>query len=149
MTEPVIGFNREGAEQYKKIAREVTRRMMNETPHRARWQQRQGSTGAKIISFQIVSSTPGDRRAQVEILQRSFSGPVFGSELEDSTVVVYDTDGCHLNEPNIDLTGRRGKAVLMLVDAEAAALHFPDEYDPPEYYWNVLTLCCPSIICDN
>jgi len=42
MSDEIIVFNREGAEQYKKIAREVARRMQNETPHRARWQQNGG-----------------------------------------------------------------------------------------------------------
>lgn len=51
-----IGFNTEGYEQYKKIAREVTRRMHNEMPHRARWQQaRGGSGGGHTIWFEITS----------------------------------------------------------------------------------------------
>ena len=45
MSDEIIVFNREGAEQYKKIAREVARRMQNETPHRARWQQQKGGGG--------------------------------------------------------------------------------------------------------
>ena len=108
-----------------------------------------GSGGSQIISFSIVSSVAGSREANVEILQRSFTGTVYGSDLGDTVVVVYDTDGCHLNEPNVDLTGRRGKAVLMLTDAQAAAAHFPGDYNPPTWYWNVLTLCCPTIICEG
>jgi len=45
MTDPVYGFNDEGKRQYEKIAREVTRRMMNETPHRGRWQRHIGISG--------------------------------------------------------------------------------------------------------
>jgi hypothetical protein len=74
---------------------------------------------------------------------------VFGSFLEGEVVIVYDTDGCYFNEPGVDLLGRRGKAVLMLVDDEAAQLHFPDDYDPPEYYWQVLSLCCDSTTCES
>jgi len=45
MTEPAIGFNKEGYEEYKQIAREVSRRVMNEMPHRGRWQQKESSAG--------------------------------------------------------------------------------------------------------
>ena len=45
MTEPAIGFNKEGYEEYKQIAREVSRRLMNEMPHRGRWQQKESSAG--------------------------------------------------------------------------------------------------------
>jgi len=106
-----------------------------------------GESGSKIISFAIISSDPTLRSAQVEIRQRSFTGTVFGSTLDDTVVTVYDTDGCYLNEPNVDLTGRNGKAVLMYVDAEAEAAHFPD-YDVPTQYWNVLSLCCPNVVCE-
>lgn len=136
-------------EQMAKIARENARRMMNERPHRARWQRVGGSGGGmEIISFSINSSDPLTRSADVEIRQRSFAGTVYGSTLDDTNVIVYDTDGCYLNEPNVDLTGRLGKAVLMLVDDEAAATHFADSYEVPEKYWNVLTLCCPHFTCE-
>jgi len=58
MADEIIGFNREGAEQYKKIAREVARRMQNETPHRARWQQQKGA-GKGIIQFQPTDVCEG------------------------------------------------------------------------------------------
>lgn len=107
-----------------------------------------GGSGVQIISFSINSSDPLTRSADVEIRQRTFPGTVFGSTLDDTNVIVYDTDGCYLNEPNVDLTGRLGKAVLMLVDDEAAATHFADSYEVPEKYWNVLTLCCPHFTCE-
>ena len=49
MSDEIIGFNREGAEQYKKIAREVARQMQNETPHRARWQQNGGGGSVRVV----------------------------------------------------------------------------------------------------
>jgi len=57
MTEPAIGFNKEGYEEYKQIAREVSRRIMNEGSHRGRWQQREGggSGGGHTIWFTIDS----------------------------------------------------------------------------------------------
>lgn len=45
MADPVVGFDAQGAEQYKKIAREVMRRMMNPAQVRGRWQQREGGSG--------------------------------------------------------------------------------------------------------
>lgn len=107
-----------------------------------------GGSSTQIISFSINSSDPLTRSADVEIRQRSFAGTVYGSTLDDTNVIVYDTDGCYLNEPNVDLTGRLGKAVLMLVDDEAAATHFADSYEVPEKYWNVLSLCCPHFTCE-
>lgn len=103
----------------------------------------------QMISFIIVSSDPSTRSALVEIRQKTFNGVPYGSILEGEAVYVYDTDGCFLNEPNVDLTGRKGKAVLMYVDEEAAGLHFAGSYDPPEKYWNILSLCCPSIVCEE
>lgn len=121
-----------------------------------------GGGGAKIIAFAIVSTDPTNRSALVEIRQRTFPGKVYGSILEDTVVTVYDTDGCYLNEPNVDLTGRLGKATLMYIDEEAAAAHFEgytsdsacDDYNTssqgclPLKYWNVISLCCPSTICE-
>ena len=114
-----------------------------------RWEVVSVGGGTKIISFAIVSSDPTARTALVEIRQRSFNGTVYGSILEDSVVSVYDTDGCYLNEPNVELTGRLGKAILMKVDDEAYGLHFDGMYDPPDWYWNVMSICCPSTICET
>jgi len=148
MSDEIIGFNRDGAEQYKKIAREVTRRMQNETPHRARWQQQKGGGGgAKWIRFIIVSSDPTTSSAIVNIRQRSFTGVADGSSLSDTVIdSVYDTAGCYLNEINVDLTGRSGFAMLMLVDNEAEELHFGVD-GAPQWYWMVTGICCPSLSC--
>jgi hypothetical protein len=128
-----------------------------------RWEVPGGQTEAgETISFAIISNDPTTRTALVEIRQRTFRGQTYGSFLEDTVVYVHDTDGCYLNEPNVDLTGRLGKAILMYVDQEAAEVHFPEDafgsscdtdYSSlvgcaPEKYWNVISLCCPSTICE-
>lgn len=107
------------------------------------------SGGTQIITFLIVSSDPTSREAIVELNERSFRGKTYGSFLGDTVVYVYDTEGCHLNEPNVDLTGRRGKAVLMYVNAEVAALHFGGLEYAPEKYWQVLSICCPTTVCEE
>lgn len=115
-----------------------------------RWEVGSGLSGeTQVINFQIVSSDPTTRSALVQIEQRAFLGKVFGSFLEDTVVYVYDTLGCNLNEPNEDLTGRFGQAVLMYVDDAAAELHFADQYEPPEKYWVVMNICCPQIVCED
>ncbi len=55
MAGEVIGFDEKGSEQYKKIAREVMRRMMNPAQMRGRWQQRESSGGGHTIWFTIDS----------------------------------------------------------------------------------------------
>jgi hypothetical protein len=55
MTEPAIGFNKDGYEQYKQIAREHVRRMINEKPNRGRWQQKEQGGGGHTIWFTIDS----------------------------------------------------------------------------------------------
>lgn len=55
MADAVVGFDEKGSEQYKKIAREVMRRMMNPAQMRGRWQQREGSGGGDTIWFTIDS----------------------------------------------------------------------------------------------
>lgn len=55
MTEVAIAFNEEGYGEYKQIAREVSRRIMNEKPHRGRWQQKEQGGGGHTIWFTIDS----------------------------------------------------------------------------------------------
>ena len=130
--------------------RETARRTKNETPHRGRWQNTGGTggSGAQIIAFQIVSSDPVTFSATVQIRQRTFTGEVYGSTLDDTVVEVYDTDGCYLNEPNLDLTDRKGHAALFFVDDEAEALHFAYGGAVPEKYWKVIGLCCANTSCE-
>jgi hypothetical protein len=136
--------------QLQKLIREHTRRMRNPASQRRQYGGPRDPGGqTQIINFQIISSDPTNRSALVQIEQRAFRGTVYGSILEDSVVSVYDTLGCNLNEPNVDLTGRFGQAVLMYTDDAAAALHFSDEYEPPERYWCVTNICCPQVVCEE
>lgn len=109
------------------------------------------SSGSEMqcIAFAVISTDPENRSAIVEIRQRTFRGEVYNSILNDAVVDVYDTDGCFLNEPNVDLTGRLGKAMLFYTDNEALAAHFDNDasYAPPKY-WNVFNLCCPHNECE-
>lgn len=138
-------------DQVRKLIREDARRLVNARPHRGRWQGAEEATGGggNIIAFQIVSSDPTTFSAYVQIRQRSFLGEVYGSDLGDTVVDVYDTDGCYLNEPNVDLTDRKGHAVLVYTDDEAEALHFAGYGGAaPERYWKVIGLCCANTSCD-
>lgn len=139
--------------QIQQVVREFNNRHyknVNNPLPQGRWQGRYPITsgGSQIISFIIVSSDPTTRSALVDIQQRAFTGLVYGSTLEDTVVTVYDTDGCYLNEPDVDLTARRGKAVLMYTDTAAAELHFPGDPAPPNQYWCVMSICCPQIVCE-
>ena len=136
-------------EQLKRTVRETVRRQRENTGPSGRWHKKGGGgAGASILSFLIISSDPTLRSALVETKQRAFAGQAFGSTLNDTVVTVYDTDGCFLNEPNVDLTGRRGKAVLMNNDDEAGEIHFGGKGLGPTKYWNVLSLCCPQVACE-
>lgn len=133
-------------EQIKRDLREGLQRARVGFGPPGRWHKKGSAGGASIISFSVISSDAITRSALVDIRQRAFSGQVFGSILGDTVVTVYDTDGCYLNEPNVDLTGRRGKALLTITDQEAKDLHFGGA--GPAKYWNVLSLCCPQVVCE-
>ena len=64
MTEVAIAFNEEGYGEYKQIAREVSRRVMNEKPHRGRWQQKEQGGGGHEIFFEIESVTCDEAEAK-------------------------------------------------------------------------------------
>lgn len=49
-----IAFGPKAVEQIAKTVREVSRRLMNETPHRGRWQQRAPGGGGETIWFTIT-----------------------------------------------------------------------------------------------
>ena len=57
-------FGQQAVDQIAKTVREVSRRMMNEQPHRGRWQQRQP---AGTMLEAIVTSCKGDGWYEVEI----------------------------------------------------------------------------------
>jgi hypothetical protein len=119
MTEPAIGFNKEGYEEYKQIAREVSRRIMNEGPHRGRWQQREGggSGGGHTIWFTITDVLCPDtdyvEQATLVVAARIYNQSCTGvppGANDDGTYSVYD-DCSHLYglTPS-DLMGTKGKA---------------------------------------
>lgn len=118
-----------------------------------RWDDARGvwtmAAEMNILSFQIISSDPFTRSALVEVVGKTFSGRPYDSILEGEVVTVYDTDGCFLNEPNAELTGRKGKATLYYTGIEAIEIHFSGDYNPPKKYWNVISLCCPASICEE
>ncbi len=105
-----------------------------------------GGGDSNAFLFQIVSSDPSIRRALVQIETRTFTGPAFGSTLDDTVVYVYDRMGCLLNEPNVDLTGRWGRAELFIWDSQAYPSWFTAGTEP-EKIWLVTALCCPQTSC--
>lgn len=108
-----------------------------------------GSGETQILSFDIISSDFSDRSGLANIVTRSFSGAAYGSILSDSVVAIYDIEGCHLNEPNVDLTGRQGSAVLTYTTQTAADLWFGGSLAyAPEKYWRVFELCCADPVCE-
>ena len=114
-----------------------------------------GGSSIQIVSFQIVSSDPLSRRAIALVEERTFIGEVHGRLLEGEhpPIYVWDTDGCYLTETNVDLTARRGKAILMYVTGNTLDIHSPYmggyDYQEGDLYWNVLSLCCPAISCED
>lgn len=63
--EPTV-FGPKATEQIAKTVREVSRRMMNEQPHRGRWQQRQTTA---VLLEAIVSSCIGNGWYSVEVAE--------------------------------------------------------------------------------
>lgn len=57
MPEHVIGFNQDGYDEHRKIVREVTRRVKNETPHRARYQNPRTLMCAVILDEALAVAT--------------------------------------------------------------------------------------------
>lgn len=155
MTEPAIGFNQAGYEEHKKIVREVNRRMMNERPHRGRWQQHPGGGGGETIRFEIYAADCDNRSAVVQILSSRLSshnvtdsytidGQTEVNELGETVasrfVAVYDKAGCYLNESNRNLRTRVGYAAYVY----GRPLH---QYDP-WWAWEVIALCEQQTTCE-
>lgn len=57
MAEQAIGFTEDGYAQYKRIAREVTRRMQNERPQRGRWQNIATQETAVILDEALAAAS--------------------------------------------------------------------------------------------
>ncbi len=118
MTDVAIGFNKEGYEEYKQIAREVSRRVMNDKPHRGRWQQKEQGGGGHTIWFTIDDVLcPGvDYDVTEETLVVTADWYAAGCSKtppganEDGTYNVYDfCTGFNGLTPN-ELIGTKGKA---------------------------------------
>ncbi len=105
-----------------------------------------GGGGSNAFLFQVVSSDPSIRRALVQIETRTFTGPAYGSTLDDTVVYIYDRMGCLLNEPNVNLTGRWGRAELYIWGNAAFPTWFAAG-DEPSKIWLITNLCCPQTSC--
>ena len=122
MSDPVVGFDAKGAEQYKKIAREVMRRMMNPAQMRGRWQQREGggSGGGHTIWFTItdVLCPETDYVAETALVvtatyyNQSCTGTPPGSEY-GGDYYVYDICNYLYGLTPQDLVGTTGRATYM------------------------------------
>ena len=122
MTEPAIGFNKEGYEEYKQIAREVSRRIMNEQPHRGRWQQKEsgGSGGGHTIWFTITDVLCPDTDyvsettlvATATWYNQSCTGTPPGAEY-GGEYYVYDICNYLYGLTPQDLVGTTGRATYM------------------------------------
>jgi hypothetical protein len=121
MTEPAIGFNKEGYDEYKQIAREVSRRIMNEKSHRGRWQQKEsGSGGGHTIWFTItdVLCPDTDYVAETTLVatatyyNQSCTGTPPGVNYE-GTYNVYDICNYLYGLTPGDLIGTTGRATYM------------------------------------
>ena len=117
MTEPAIGFNKEGYEEYKKIAREVNRRMMNEKSHRGRWQQKEQGGGGHTIWFEISDVLcPDTDYVSEEILVVTATWYTGGCSKtppganDDGTYNVYDICNYLYGLTPTDLIGTVGRA---------------------------------------
>jgi hypothetical protein len=122
MSDPVVGFDAKGAEQYKKIAREVMRRMMNPAQMRGRWQQREGggSGGGHTIWFTITDVLCPDTDyvsettlvATATYYNQSCTGTPPGAEY-GGEYHVYDICNYLYGLTPADLAGTTGRATYM------------------------------------
>jgi hypothetical protein len=156
MTEKTYGFNEAGREEYKKIAREVARRMQNEKPHRARWQGGRSGSDAIVttIRFRIVGSDPasftvlgfvlawdGDRDFDEYDVQDDVNGP---GQIPLGVVEVCDPMGTFFDEPDDELFNRTGWARRMYSPGPNAC---NTEYPPYPTRWEVFSLSCRRRTC--
>ena len=153
--------------EIRKCVREERSRVRNPNAgHRRTWWRRgeEGGSVHRELRFQIVSGDAETRSANVLIEELSWSinrettvipGGLLGPdpsnpEIGATNLIVYDPDGCYLNEPNVRLIGRFGKAVYYgfgpLSEPNNAGLYDPDE---PQHKWYVSDLCCGPIGCSG
>lgn len=147
MTEPTV-FGPQATEQIVKTVREVSRRMMNETPNRARWQHQPGGAVVTRVRFEIVSSDPTTLTGLGTILSWNYGftqSQIPASILGNTVIELCDPKGCMLNEPNVDLTGRQGDAEYRQGLPDAICRN---GYEPFPGVWEVTGLCCRLIACE-
>lgn len=148
-----IGFNQEGYEQYKKIAREVMRRMMNTRPDRGRWQQREGGTGGgNWIGFTITDVfCPGDDdyddaegqgRWYVHATVNTYSGGCgkIPPGYDEYTQTVRIFDKCILQYYTVDQLLGIGTADGLPMDGDAV-YYYPFDSAECAGYWEVKSIC--------
>lgn len=148
-----MGENTLGDEAVAEIAktvREVSRRMMNEQPHRGRWQFHGGGSGGVLtVRFRIVAAT--EYCAECYATARIISGPpnvanpdtlpgtTFDYDAQYYTIKVYDMGEGWLNYPPEELLNMIGHATWLRSYedgpcAEIPSLHWEiiDMQDPEE-----------------
>jgi hypothetical protein len=144
MSDPVVGFDAKGAEQYKKIAREVMRRMMNPAQVRGRWQQREGGSGGGHTMWFVIADVlcpDGYKVTQNTIRVTPLwytgnCGTVPPGRQDDGYWHVYDICSYLSGQVADDLPGTTGRATY----------YYPytaDDYDPPPCVpaWILSDLC--------
>ena len=102
--EPGVVLSKKAAEQIAKTVREVTRRMMNEQPHRARWQHHKG--GGRI-RHGIVTASHGCGWYTIEKAEWTGARDTYAECDPFGTVVGEGTDACGITLvlPPSQLTG--------------------------------------------
>ena len=102
-----------------------------------RWNEDKGIwsfiSGSPIIRFQIVSADSLNRTALVQLESRPADGNVPNTSLGGTITTVYDPNGCFLNEPAVNFTGRFGFAVWLVYQSSAR--------------WEIFSLCCDAGEC--
>jgi hypothetical protein len=144
MTDVAIGFNEAGYGEYKQIAREVSRRMMNEQPHRGRWQQKEaGSGGGHTMWFVIADVLCPDG---YEVTQKTLRvtplwytgncGKVPPGRQDDGYWHVYDICSYLKGHVDEELPSTLGRATYFYP-------YTADDYDPPPCLpvWILSDLC--------
>jgi hypothetical protein len=140
-------FGPQATQQIAKTVREVSRRMMNETPHRGRWQRKGRTGGGLTIRFRIVSSYfCGACYVEARVISVPYGvavGNLPDVDTDNNNAVrIYDRTGCKFNEPPEDLVNRIGYATYMtpLEDGPCPDTIFSS--------WECIDLCCSEETCD-
>ena len=108
-------FGAKATEQIAKTVREVSRRMMNEQPHRGRWQNNKGSGGGHQIWFTIDSvycaDSYDDWHLVVTATHYTKSCVAIPPDAnDDGTYNIYDICNIHGYYTDASLIGTVGRA---------------------------------------